>query len=50
MQIEADGSLAVVLRNARNSSALWRDRHSPMTLPVATSSAAKSVVVPLRLY
>jgi site-specific DNA recombinase len=33
----------------RHPSLLRRDRHSPMTLPVATSSAAKSVVVPLRL-
>jgi uncharacterized protein YndB with AHSA1/START domain len=29
--------------------ARWRGRHSPMTLPVATSSAANNVVVPLRL-
>src|ERR1700730_4998600 len=42
-------SRSIFLRNAKNSSGLWRGRHSPMTLPVATSSAAKSVVVPLRL-
>src|SRR6202045_634202 len=38
-------SRSIFLRNAKNSSALWRGRHSPMTLPVATSSAAKSVVI-----
>ena len=32
-----------------NSLARWRGRHSPMTSPVFTSSAANNVVVPLRL-
>ena len=35
-----------LLRNFRNSLARWRGRHSPMNLPVATSSAANNVVVP----
>src|SRR5688572_6981810 len=39
----------MVFKNDRNSSARWRARHSPMTVPAATSSAAKSVVVPLRV-
>jgi hypothetical protein len=53
MQIEMGGGLAInFLRKTRNASALWRARHSPvasMTLPVAMSSAANSVVLSIRL-
>ena len=37
------------LRKRRNSVCRWRGRHSPMTRPVSTSSAANRVVVPWRL-
>ena len=36
-------------RNLRNSRLRWRRKHLPMTSPVATSRAANSEVVPLRL-
>jgi hypothetical protein len=50
LQIEMGGVFrSIFLRKARNSSALRRGTHSPITVPVAISSAAKSVVVPLRL-
>ena len=38
------------MRNLRNSSLRWRRKHLPITLPVATSRAANSEVVPLRSW
>jgi len=38
-----------VRRKARKSAPVWRARASVVTLPVATSSAARRLVVPLRL-
>ena len=42
-------SRSIVRRNFKNSTWRWRGRHWPITEPVRTSSAANSVVVPLRL-
>ena len=50
MQIEMGGGLAInLLEEGQELVCSRRARHSPMTLPVAMSSAAKSVVVPLHL-
>src|SRR5271157_4431682 len=50
MHVEVLGYGPVDLfRKRMNSLARWRGRHSPMTSPVFTSSAANNVVVPLRL-
>ena len=42
-------SRSSVFKNFLNSIARWRECSEPITLPVATSSAANRLVVPLRL-
>lgn len=50
MHVQAAGTASsMVSRNLRNSIARWRRWHSPITVPVFTSRAANSDVVPYRV-